>query len=124
MGDAFLIPKNPRIAEEDEIVYATIYERLQKIIKHSNQPTIVISDDVGIKGYLEKVAGFIGSPTLPCHLSTEEDSRKVLETLVDFFLIAKASHIYQHSQHAYGTGFSDWCSQLFAVPISRTNEEI
>jgi hypothetical protein len=124
MGDAFLVPTKPREPAQDEALYAKIYEKLQAILEPSEQPTIVISDDVGIKRYLEKVAGFIASPASPCHLSIEEDSRKVLETLVDFFLIARASHIYQHSQHAYGAGFSDWCSELFAVPISRTNEKV
>ncbi len=117
MGDKYLLDH----CEKQEL-FQTVQTTLHEMIaEHADDtsPIVVFSDSSLLKDYLRTTTAFHISNTNPCHLSTEDDDVAVFQTLLDFFLIAGASHIYQISAHGYGTGFSDWCSELFEVPISR-----
>jgi hypothetical protein len=116
MGDAYLVDKKGDPAKY-EIVRAAIRKMIDDDTYKTEDPFVVFSDDEGIKQYLHETEGFLQSPSVPCHLSSEEDGTKVMNTLVDFFLLSKADTIYRYSFHVYGSGFCDWCADIFEVPI-------
>jgi hypothetical protein len=110
MGDASLLRQ-----ETNQSMYNKLYEAIQQL-NHSS--LVVFSDDAALKDFL-KERGIRVSPTVPVHLSdTNLERSRVKSTLVDFFCLSKASHIYTWSAHDYGSGFVDWCAELFTVPTS------
>jgi hypothetical protein len=114
MGDAYLIDKTHNI---------DIYEKIYIQIK--NQEDIVLfSDDLGLKAFMAS-KGVKVSPSRPCHLSGSNlQLEQVKQTLVDFFCLSKANHIYKCSLHGYGSGFVDWCADIFEIPTTQLDIDV
>lgn len=116
MGDAYLVEDS-----QNQESFDTICTTIETMIAEQKKtgPCVVFSDSKRIKDFFRTKTGYCVSPASPGHLGFATEDQAVLETLVDFFLLSKASHIFQYSNHGYGTGFSDWCSEIYHVPISR-----
>lgn len=48
----------------------------------------------------------------------ELEKEKVKNTLIDFYLISNASHIFSFTVYPHGTGFSYWCSKVYNIPYT------
>jgi hypothetical protein len=95
------------------VQHEEIYEAIQRLDESSS---VVFSDDAALKDFL-KEQGIRVSSVVSCHLSDKGLERSHIQsTLVDFFCLSKASRIYTWSAHAYGSGFVDWCAELFTIP--------
>ena len=82
---------------------------------------LVLSDNSGIKEYLSERFGGMFIPNTPVHLGqcgTVESPRDgVRDSIVDFFILAKAQKIYQYSVYPWGSGFSDMCASTYRIPL-------
>jgi hypothetical protein len=114
MGDSYLLH-----GKIDETQFEKARQAVKELLKGESRPVVVFSDCAAMKRYLAEKEGFLQSPSTPCHLSAENDEKAVFETLVDFFVLGQSAHIYQYSKYGHGTGFSDWCSEMFHIPITR-----
>jgi hypothetical protein len=111
MGDRHLI---------DGFQYVEVYEKIYTQIKKiQSEILIVFSDDPALKRFLD-LKGILVSSSHPCHLSGSNlDLEHVKQTLVDFFCLSRAKHIYKWSMHGYGSGFVDWCADIFKIPTTQ-----
>lgn len=116
LGDRYVVEGFTDTSEFEMLRNKILAEIYKETIQ---EPIVIVSDCQGFKTYLAELEGFLQSPSIPCHLSIADDTDAIFQTLCDFFLLGNASHIYQYSYRSYGTGFSDWCSELFSVPITR-----
>lgn len=114
MGDSYLLH-----GKKDTTQFEKARCAILELLKGNTRPVVVFSDCAAIKRYLSEKNGFLQSPSVPCHLSAEKDEKIVFATLVDFFLLGSAAQICQYSLYDHGTGFSDWCSEMFQIPIDR-----
>jgi hypothetical protein len=48
----------------------------------------------------------------------ELEREKVKNTLLDFYLMSYATHIYSFTSYPHGSGFSYWCSKLYNIPYN------
>lgn len=81
------------------------------------QKYIVLSDCAQLKRQVIEKYNFIDIPTVPAHLALSDDA--VLDTLIDYFILTRATHIHQFSVHHWGSGFSDSVKWLYKVPVIR-----
>ena len=111
MGDKYLLDN-----QQNEKIYYTFYTMILSSLPR-DIPYMLFSDDNNFKEYCKK-RGIMVSPTQPCHLSdsVESISEKVKGTLSDFFCMSQAKTIYKYSNHVYGSGFLDWCADIYGVP--------
>ncbi len=113
MGDKYLI-----YGEQNEKLYFTFYTMIVSALP-TDMPYILFSDDNNLKEYCKKKGMYV-SPSNPCHLSSSSQSiaEKVKGTLSDFFCISRAKNIYKYSNHGYGSGFVDWCADIYGIPTA------
>jgi hypothetical protein len=43
----------------------------------------------------------------------------IVDTLLDFYLMAYAAKILSISPYSWGSGFSQWCSVIYRIPYSK-----
>jgi len=84
--------------------------------------TYVISDNLKLTEYLAQTYGMNKIETNGvCHLGKQSCSKEtVKDTLFDFFLMAQSAEILQVSVYQWGSGFSEWASRLFDIPLRKT----
>jgi hypothetical protein len=92
------------------------------IIKNIQQSTtrqcIIMSDSAECKQILAKKYDLMCTSTVPRHLALNNDSG-VLDTLIDYFILSRSTHIHQFSVHHWGSGFSDSVNWLYGVPVTK-----
>lgn len=76
---------------------------------------IVLSDCAALKKLISKKYNFKTTQTAPTHLALKNNGS--LDTLIDYFLLTRATHIHQFSVHRWGSGFSDSAKWLYGVPV-------
>jgi len=86
-----------------------------------NQPTkyVIISDNVTLKQNIKRAFPSLIVECNPIsHLGENAcgKTEEVVNTLVDFFLIANAKKVFGFSSLTHGTGFSQQCCQIYDVP--------
>lgn len=133
MCTAFRIPKIYSIAHfrlgDEELVDNKInfeqYTELCGIIdvQMARTPNLyIMSDSLHFKKYLckrmrpELIDRII--PTTPIHLAHPDmDVEKMKETMFDFMLLTNARIIKTHSKYKWVSGFVQWASHIFNVPL-------
>lgn len=102
-----------------------IYETIKDSIKRMNTthnflntPTIVLSDDKDAAKYIANAFGFVSRSTDSCHLGlvTFGDYR-IMDTLIDFFLISRSAKIIHLSTYWWISGFCKWIAKCYDIPI-------
>jgi hypothetical protein len=86
-----------------------------------DQVTYIISDNPLIRDRLAETYQLRTLRSKACHLGaiTEVNDIEAMEgTMTDFFLMSRASHIYNFSTYHGPSGFSTWVSQIFDVPFT------
>jgi hypothetical protein len=76
---------------------------------------IVLCDSEELDAWFNQ-HGYVTTRSKKAHMGIPGDLET---TLLDFFLLTKARHIYQKSMYSWGSGFSTWASYLFDVPLTR-----
>jgi hypothetical protein len=86
-----------------------------------NKTYILISDNSDIKKIVNNKFNnclFINSVIQHIGSSIYLTDDGVVDSLLDFFVMAYSNHILSISSYGWGSGFSKWCSVTFDVPYS------
>lgn len=88
---------------------------------------VLMSDNSSAKERLSAVYDIVSSTSTPVHLgqcgSNESPMKGILDALLDFYLMARSEEIYQYSVYPWGSGFSDMCSRIYDVPLTKITAE-
>jgi hypothetical protein len=116
-GDLFAF--NTQIGETFKRSKHELVEKLsviQKIKECTDKKIIVMSDSMELKTILANKFNILVPNTVPSHCAIETSNVK--DTLIDFFIMMKASHIHQFSVHHWGSGFSNSINWVYDVPLT------
>jgi hypothetical protein len=104
-----------------DTVHLSLNELMDMLHPHlkalSGKNYIVMSDCAELKTLVSNRYGFCCTSSKPSHLALNNDN--TLDTLVDYFILTRSSHIHQFSVHGWGSGFSDSAHWLYRVPITK-----
>jgi len=90
-------------------------DTISDIVLKTKKPLIVMSDSLQLRKIIAEKYGLFQTAGIPTHCALESE---VKDTLVDFFILSKASHIHQYSVHPWGSGFSSAVNWLYDVPLT------
>lgn len=113
-GDLYLTGKNKTF---NIVYFNAIKNEISNLIFNNN--VVLIADNNEIK-YLLKME----FPSLKLdykqitHIGEgiELEREKVKNTLLDFYIMSRASYIYSFTSYPHGSGFSYWCSVVYNIP--------
>lgn len=105
----------------------TLMEKVRSVIEESvlseslNTPIVVISDNLTLR---DKVAEAYNWKTLEvneiCHLANANLTTSGIEgTLIDLMLMTQAQSVYSLSVYWWNTGFSEWITKIYDVPLKQ-----
>jgi len=110
---------------DDELVLNKELNNIKNIAlnieKQKEDNDIFISDSISLKKYIKKNTNIFMFDTIPMHLGHTEKIFTTKDTLLDFFLIAKAKKIKTYSvyQTKNGTsGFVYWAHKIWDIPLT------
>ena len=81
----------------------------------SGKNYVVMSDCEQLKLEISNRYGFECTSSKPTHLALAKEG--TIDTLVDYFILSRATHIHQFSVHGWGSGFSDSVKWLYKIPV-------
>ncbi|MFA7062271.1 MAG: hypothetical protein WC156_15810 [Pedobacter sp.] len=93
------------------------------ILPKWGRDVLLMSDNSAIKELLSAKFSVMCLANTPVHLGQcgdkESPRNGVLDALLDFHLMARSEEIYQYSVYPWGSGFSDMCSRIYDVPLTK-----
>jgi hypothetical protein len=102
-----------------DVVHTSLNELMDMLHPHlthlSGKNYTVMSDCAELKTAINSRYGFCCTSSKPSHLTLKGDG--TLDTLIDYFILSRATHIHQFSVHNWGSGFSDSVNWLYGVPV-------
>lgn len=115
-GDQYLIDSDHSISETK---FITIISELKKL--DSSKIYLLISDNNIIKKKILKYYPFLKTDF--CEIThtgegVDINMNKLLNTMLDFYLISYAEKVTAFSIYDHGTGFSKWISETYNIPYS------
>ena len=92
-----------------------LIERIPSAMYHK---ILVVSNNQMLREKLHVRYGLPFSGGATAHMGEEGSSQDaLLNTLLDFHLMARSKGIIQFSSYGWGSGFSDACAALFNLPV-------
>jgi len=91
------------------IMYSSIHENVLLISSSKRFKEIIKNDVLKLKMENKEIV----------HIGLQSESKEIINSLVDFFLLVNSSKIYQISTYPFGSGFSNYSSLLFNIPIEK-----
>ena len=106
---------------DDELV-GNIKESLSanilKMIQDNKEAnSVLISDSMSLKMNQEVMREIYVLKTCPGHLGKTTDSNSIKDTLIDFFILSRATHIKSYSSYDWVSGFVNWASKIYDIPL-------
>lgn len=93
------------------------------IVPKWGRNVLLISDNIAIKELLAKNFSVVLIANTPVHLgqcgNNDSPGHGILDTFMDFHLMARSEEIYQYSAYPWGSGFSDMCSRIYDIPLTK-----
>ena len=117
-GDEYLIDKKTQINTS----FIDIILKKLKLILNSNKSYFICSDNNNIKSLIKsKFPNCIYQLTELNHLgeTSVKTDNGIMFALLDFYTIGYSNEIISFTKYQHGTGFSQWCSTIFNVPIKK-----
>lgn len=117
-GDTYLKGDN------NSIFKSQYFSKIVSLINNlhtSNHEVLLIADNNEIKYLLRNIfpyfkMSFKNITHIGECIKLEDD--KLKNTLLDFYLMSKASYIYSITSYPHGSGFSYWCSKIYNIPYN------
>jgi hypothetical protein len=95
----------------------TLITKIQQLQLHNN--TIVISNNIKLKQYLNKLFGFYFIDIPAIHTADTANSfDNFYGTIIEYIILSNSSRTYCFSYYGHGSGFSEQCSVLNNIPYS------
>ncbi|MBT3067041.1 hypothetical protein [Rhodoferax sp. U11-2br] len=114
-----------RVADEDmhnpDVVVRGLIGYIKKnVVPVWGKHVVVLSNNGKLKNMLSVHFKLHMTTTSAVHLGEcNTTDLHVRDSLIDFALLSKASHIYSYSVYGWTSGFSKHCSNLFDIPYTR-----
>jgi len=111
LGDGELVRKNES---------NSLSEQLEHLQKNKEMNDVLISDSETFKNYTMKNTNDINIfYTKAAHLGYETNPSKIMDTLVELFLIVGAKKIKTHSVYTWISGFVYWIHKIYDIPLEK-----
>lgn len=115
-GDDMLLGNN-------KIIKGTFLSNIEAFLSGTINPSakyIILSDSNEVKLLVkEKFPNCIAQIKEVTHLGEtgNHSDRAVMYTMLDFYIMAESNNIVSISNYEWGSGFSQWCSAMYNIPI-------
>ena len=110
LGDSYI-----KIDMNDEV-----FHNIQKIVTSNyNENDILLCDSSYFKKRINEQNRFKLFDLVIGHIGYETDMEKIKNSLIEFFIISKSTHIKTYSVYNWISGFVHWNSVLYDIPLSR-----
>lgn len=92
-------------------------EILHLIQANKEVNSVLISDSFSLKIDPEVAKEVYVLNTVPKHLGKCSNEESIKDTLIDFFLLSKATNIKTYSCYPWVSGFVTWASKIYNIPL-------
>jgi hypothetical protein len=97
-----------------------ISQNILRLIEENKEAnSVLISDSVSLKTYPHISEKVHVLNTIPRHLGRCDDIESIKDTLIDFFILSRATHIKTYSCYNWISGFVFWAHQIYDIPLSK-----
>jgi hypothetical protein len=105
------------IENQSEYIKKSILDKITRIIDIIDYKNcLLLSDSNSIKNVLKiKYPNIRILTNKICHITSNE-TEKIKNTLLEFYLMSFSSQIKSFSVYPHGSGFSKWCSVVYEIP--------
>lgn len=92
---------------------------IENIKTHTSRELLLMCDSNKLKKTIGRRCKIktSDSKSVHCNIVTEKESDGIIGTLVDFFILTRATHIHQFSVHGWGSTFSNAAHWIYDVPM-------
>jgi len=94
-------------------------EFIENVKKHSTNSTILLSDSQGFKDMVKQNLEIFMFDIHICHLGHPIERHDLKETLFEFFIATKATHIKTFTVHNWLSGFVRIAQIIYDVPLTQ-----
>lgn len=115
LGDEYLFNNNVL----DQCVVDKIFNTLMVLLNNKSRKYLILSDSTELKLLFKSYDNCVFQNKQITHLGENLvlDQESVRNTMIDWYLMSRANHIYSYSMIAHGSGFSMWCAVVYNIPI-------
>lgn len=92
---------------------------LQLITENKESHSLLISDSMALKTHTDVIKELYVLKTIPAHLGRCTDSDAIKDTLIDFFLLSRSTHIKTYSCYGWISGFVHWAHVIYGIPLTK-----
>jgi len=108
---------------DNELVGQTqtnVSREILHMIQANKEPnSVLISDSFSLKIHPEATKEIFVLNTVPKHLGKCSNEESIKDTLIDFFLLSRATHIKTYSCYPWVSGFVSWAGMIYDIPLTR-----
>jgi len=114
-GDKFIF--NPDNLLEKSIL-SNLFYNLKLLLNDKTRKYLILSDCTHLKLLFKPYVNCVFQMNQIAHLGEQPVliEKAVLNTMMDFYLMSRASHIYAYSTYPNFSGFSKWCAVIYNIP--------
>lgn len=115
VGDDFLFNEN-NILNQSSV--NKIFNNLRALLDNKNRKYLILSDSPRLKILFKPYDNCVFQIKPITHLGEQRvlKDESVKNTMIDFYLMSRAAHIYSYSMLMHGSGFSKWCAAVYNIP--------
>lgn len=114
-GDKFIF--NPDNLLEKSIL-SNLFYNLKLLLNDKTRKYLILSDCTHLKLLFKPYVNCVFQMNQIAHLGEQPVliEKAVQNTMMDFYLMSRASHIYAYSTYPNFSGFSKWCAVIYNIP--------
>jgi hypothetical protein len=120
-GDDFLIRDINFEESEGQKILNNLLKEFEILKMNNIVQWIIISDNHHVKKILIEKYSFLKTfyhEITHTGENIQHDDIKIKNTLLEFYIMSKAKHIFSFSSYKHGSGFSKWCAETYNVPYA------
>jgi hypothetical protein len=114
-GDKFIFDTNNVV---EKSILNNLFYNLKLLLNDKGRKYLILSDCANLKMWFKPYDNCVFQMNQIAHLGEQpvliEDD--VQNTMMDFYLMSRAAHIYAYSTYPNFSGFSKWCAIIYNIP--------
>jgi hypothetical protein len=116
MGDNFLFNVNNGLQKNK---VSELFNKLRFLLNNKNCKYLILSDCVKLKMLFKPYVNCVFQIKQIAHLGEQPEMiEAVRNTMLDFYLMSRATNIYSYSSYNNFSGFSKWCANIYNIPYA------
>lgn len=115
MGDKFLF-NTDNVLEKS--ILRTLFYNLNLLLNDKSRKYLILSDCTHLKMWFKPYDNCVFQINQIAHLGEQPVliEEAVKNTMMDFYLMSRATYIYTYSTYPNFSGFSKWCAIIYNIP--------